>query len=158
MCWFPVSSPVHYSPWDIIEPPLWWLSNFPTRLSARLFYTDCLCPAGESCTLLHSPYFLTRLLPFVNSLHVLSASLLLPRLSFIFFLSAVSLQGYNLWSVENVPVWASELRNQGYRYVNHYHWFHAHYIYLFIYRRHAGMNGKASGLCVVISVTSALAN
>lgn len=39
------------------------------------------------------------------------------------FLASVSLQECNLWSVENVPVWASPLCNQGYRHVHRHPWY-----------------------------------
>lgn len=63
--------------------------TFP-HLSTLLSYTNCPCPSEASVlssALLHSLYFLTCVfLSFVNSLHVLSPSRLLPLLS-LFFLA-----------------------------------------------------------------------
>lgn len=109
-------------------PFLFLLLHVLLLLTCLLFLLPCTVSFFASCFLYLLIFFLLYHI-FIILAYILLFFIFLFASSLVSFLFAfMSLQAYNLWSVENVPLWAALLCNQGYQHVNKYHWNHVWFL------------------------------
>lgn len=129
----------------MVEQPLRWPSSLLLRLSTGpLHLLPLSVPAHTSLPLKALLMFLSLICSFSSCLPCLPSS----HSAALIFLASSPLQGHNLWSVENVLLWASQLGNQGYQHVSQHPWYHAQFFDVF-FGRWADMDEKAWRFCVV---------